>query len=115
MGQIGQALALHARHLTRHGLTEGDQPIEYPLDQTTLTPRYTDRALSFIEKNRSKPFFLYLPHAMPHKPLAASPAFAQKSGRRVEILRPQRGEKRDEPALGARRRSAARPPRRSFP
>ena len=61
-------------------LFEGDQPIEYPLDQTTLTQRYTDRALSFIEKNRSKPFFLYLPHAMPHKPLAASPAFAQKSG-----------------------------------
>lgn len=61
-------------------LFEGDQPLEYPLDQTTLTERYTNRALSFIEKHRSQPFFLYLPHTMPHKPLAASPAFAKKSG-----------------------------------
>lgn len=61
-------------------LFEGDQPGEYPLDQTTLTQRYTDRALSFIDKNKSNPFFLYLPHAMPHKPLAASETYYKKSG-----------------------------------
>jgi uncharacterized sulfatase len=61
-------------------LVEGDKPFEYPVIQANLTQRYTDRALAFIEKNKSKPFFLYLPHAMPHKPLAASEAYYKKSG-----------------------------------
>lgn len=61
-------------------LLEGDKPIEYPVIQANLTQRYTDRALAFIETNQSRPFFLYLPHAMPHKPLAASEAFYKKSG-----------------------------------
>lgn len=53
---------------------------EFPLDQTQLTQRYTDRAIAFIEQNRSRPFFLYLPHAMPHKPLAASEQFHKQTG-----------------------------------
>ncbi|MEY4180577.1 MAG: Arylsulfatase, partial [Planctomycetota bacterium] len=53
---------------------------EFPLDQTKLTQRYTDRAIAFIEQNRSRPFFLYLPHAMPHKPLAASEQFHKQTG-----------------------------------
>jgi arylsulfatase A-like enzyme len=61
-------------------LLEGDRPVEYPLAQADLTQRYTARALDFIERNRSRNFFLYLAHAMPHKPLAASAAFYQKSG-----------------------------------
>ena len=61
-------------------LVEGEKPIEYPLVQATLTDRYSDRAVSFIEKNKDRPFFLYLAHAMPHKPLAASEAFYKKSG-----------------------------------
>ncbi|MEW6307096.1 MAG: sulfatase-like hydrolase/transferase [Verrucomicrobiota bacterium] len=61
-------------------LVEGDKAVEYPVVQANLTKRYTERALSFIERNKSKPFFLYLPHAMPHKPLAASEAFYKKSG-----------------------------------
>ena len=61
-------------------LMEADKPVEYPIIQANLTQRYTDRALAFIEKNKSRPFFLYLPHAMPHKPLAASEAFYKKSG-----------------------------------
>ena len=56
-------------------LVHNDKVVEYPVVQATLTRRYTDRAIEFIEKNRSKPFFLYLPHAMPHKPLAASEDF----------------------------------------
>jgi len=58
-------------------LVENEKVIEYPVIQATLTKRYTQRALDFIERNsRSKrPFFLYLPHAMPHKPLAASEDF----------------------------------------
>jgi arylsulfatase A-like enzyme len=61
-------------------LVEGTQPVEYPLVQATLTDRYTARAERFIEANKDRPFFLYLAHAMPHKPLAASEAFYKKSG-----------------------------------
>jgi uncharacterized sulfatase len=61
-------------------LIDGEQVVEYPVVQATLTKRYTDRALKFIERNRTKPFFLYFAHAMPHKPLAASEKYYQKSG-----------------------------------
>jgi arylsulfatase A-like enzyme len=61
-------------------LIDGQEVVEYPVVQATLTRRYTERALDFIEANRERPFFLYLAHAMPHKPLACSEAFYQKSG-----------------------------------
>jgi arylsulfatase len=48
-------------------------------DQGTLTKRLTERAVGFIQKNKSHPFFLYLPHPMPHVPIEASPAFKGKS------------------------------------
>jgi arylsulfatase A-like enzyme len=56
-------------------LLEGERVIEYPVIQATLTKRYTQRAVQFIERNKDKPFFLYLPHVMPHKPLAVSEEF----------------------------------------
>lgn len=56
-------------------LVENETVVEYPAVQATLTKRYTERALNFIGRNRDRPFFLYLPHAMPHKPLAASEDF----------------------------------------
>jgi uncharacterized sulfatase len=61
-------------------LLDGEETVEYPVVQATLTRRYTERALRFIERNRERPFFLYLAHAMPHKPLASSEAFYKKSG-----------------------------------
>lgn len=61
-------------------LLDGEKVVEYPLVQATLTKRYTDRAVRFIEGNRDRPFFLYLAHAMPHKPLASSEAFYKQSG-----------------------------------
>jgi uncharacterized sulfatase len=61
-------------------LIEDEKVVEYPVVQATLTKRYTDRALKFIERNKDKPFFLYFAHAMPHKPLAASEKYYQKSG-----------------------------------
>ena len=61
-------------------LTDGDRKAEYPLDQNTLTGKLAGRASEFIVRHKEKPFFLYLPHAMPHKPLAASDAFRGKSG-----------------------------------
>jgi arylsulfatase A-like enzyme len=45
---------------------------EHPIDQTTLTRRYTERAVEFIERDRDRPFFLYLPHTFPHIPLFVS-------------------------------------------
>ena len=54
--------------------------IEAPADQTTLTKRYTEEALAFIERERQGPFFLYLPHTFPHLPLFASDEFRGRSG-----------------------------------
>jgi arylsulfatase A len=48
-------------------------------DQATLTTRYTERAVSFIEKNKGRPFFLYLAHSMPHVPLGVSSKFKGRS------------------------------------
>lgn len=45
----------------------------------TLTPRYTEEAVKFIEQAKGSPFFLYMPHTYPHIPLAASPKFRGKS------------------------------------
>jgi len=58
-------------------LVENEKVVEYPVVQATLTKRYTQRALDFIQRSakRNQPFFLYLPHAMPHKPLAPSEDF----------------------------------------
>jgi len=53
-------------------LCRDEQAVEYPVVQSYLTKRYTEEAVAFLEEHRDEPFFLYLPHAMPHKPLAAS-------------------------------------------
>ena len=50
-------------------LVQNEEIIEMPCDQRTITRRYTDRAIEFITSNKDKPFFLYLPHSMPHIPL----------------------------------------------
>ena len=62
-------------------LYEGDEPVE-PVrtleDQGRLTLRYTERAVDFIGRHKDEPFFLYLPHSMPHVPLGVS---KQRDGR----------------------------------
>lgn len=60
-------------------LLKNTEIIERPADQTTLTRRYTEEAMRFIQANRDKPFFLYLAHTMPHVPLFRSPEFAGRS------------------------------------
>ncbi|MBH53622.1 MAG: arylsulfatase [Opitutaceae bacterium] len=52
---------------------------EAPADQSTLTKRYTEESIRFIETNADQPFFLYLPHTFPHLPLFASQTFKDKS------------------------------------
>lgn len=60
-------------------LMRGEEIVEQTVDQETLTERYTSEALRFITENRGRPFFLYLPHTMPHTPLHASARFRGKS------------------------------------
>jgi len=55
--------------------------IERPADQTTITKRYTEQGVRFIEQNKDRPFFLYLPHNLPHVPLFRSKAFEGHSAR----------------------------------
>lgn len=57
-------------------LYRNDEPTdEQPVDQTTLTKRYTDAAIEFIKKPSEQPFFIYLPHSMPHLPIHVSNEF----------------------------------------
>jgi len=62
-------------------LMRNEEILERPADQTTITKRYTDEAIKFINANKSKPFFLYLAHSMPHMPLFRSKEFEGKSAR----------------------------------
>lgn len=50
-------------------LFEDEKIVELPVDQRTVTRRYTQKAIDFITVNKDKPFFVYLPHSMPHIPL----------------------------------------------
>lgn len=56
------------------------EPVATLADQAQLTSRYTEKAVRFITANKDRPFFLYVPHSMPHVPIAASPDFEGKSG-----------------------------------
>ena len=49
-------------------------------DQAQLTIELTEAAVDFIERNKDTPFFLYVPHPMPHTPIAVSDKFKGKSG-----------------------------------
>ena len=69
-------------------LMENGEIMERPAEQTTITRRYTQRAVDFIDRNRAGPFLLYVPHSMPHTPLFRSEAFAGKSeaGRYGDVI-----------------------------
>ena len=60
-------------------LYRNEKIIEQPVVQETLTERYTEEAIKFLRKNKDKPFFIYLPHTMPHVPLHVSEKFKGKS------------------------------------
>jgi arylsulfatase A-like enzyme len=62
-------------------LMRNDSIVERPADQNTLIKRYTEEAVEFITANKTKPFFLYLAHNLPHVPLFTSPAFKGSSER----------------------------------
>jgi arylsulfatase A-like enzyme len=60
-------------------LIEGEKVVSLNPDQTKLTTWYTELAIQFVEKNKDRPFFLYLAHNMPHVPLHVSDKFKDKS------------------------------------
>ena len=58
-------------------------PLKYPNlvveeEGTYLTDALTDRAVEFIEQNKSNPFFLYLTHYAVHTPIQAKPEQTKK-------------------------------------
>ena len=57
--------------------------IERPVDQTTVTRRYTEEAVAFIKSHRDHPFFLHFAHTFPHVPLYASPEYKDQSPRGI--------------------------------
>ena len=70
---------LHSNDMTPLELYRDEQMIEDPVNQNTLTQRYTREAIRFIEENQDDPFFLYMPHTFPHVPLYVSNEFSGQS------------------------------------
>ncbi len=60
-------------------LLRNETVIEAPANQRTLTKRYTEEVVKFITANKDRPFFVYLPHTMPHNPVHSSDGFRGKS------------------------------------
>ena len=60
-------------------LYSNETQIEEPVVQDTLTERFTDAALRFIEAHHEEPFLLYLSHTAPHIPLHVSARFSGHS------------------------------------
>ena len=60
-------------------LLEGTKTVAEEPDQAQFTRQFTERAVGFIERNKDRPFFLFLAHVMPHVPVHASAKFAGKS------------------------------------
>jgi len=72
-------------------LIEGDRVVNADVtaaDQAKLTRQYTDRAVAFIERNRTRPFFFYLAHSMPHVPLNGDESYrgTSQQGRYGDII-----------------------------
>lgn len=64
-------------------LLRNGQVVQQPVDQTTLTRRYTETAVNFIRDHQASPFFIYFAHTFPHVPLFASPDFKGRSRRGI--------------------------------
>lgn len=60
-------------------LMNNEKVIDTLEDQSLITTLYTEKAVDFIKRNKEQPFFLYVPHSMPHVPLYVSEKFKGKS------------------------------------
>ncbi|MEM9025749.1 MAG: sulfatase [Verrucomicrobiota bacterium] len=68
-------------------IMENEEVAVKQVDQQYLTRDYTRKSVDFINRNKDTPFFLYIPHPMPHKPLAASEAFYTPDNLYVDVMR----------------------------
>lgn len=59
----------------------GNEVVDYEVDQRYITENISSESLDFIERNRNKPFFLFISHVMPHVPLYVSEEFENRSDR----------------------------------
>lgn len=60
-------------------LYENETVLERDPDQSQFTRRFTEKAVGFVARNKDRPFFLYVPHVMPHVPVFASAKFRGNS------------------------------------
>lgn len=81
MGKGRPTLEARRAGLAGVELVEQNAVVEVNPDQTHLTRRYTEKAIDFIARHKTQPFFLYVPHNMPHTPLFAGPQRVGKSER----------------------------------
>ncbi|MEM9141469.1 MAG: sulfatase [Bacteroidota bacterium] len=65
--------------LMRNGEIVEQREQHRAFDQSTLTKRYTEEAIAWMDNHKDRPFFVYLPHTMPHNPVAARPEFYEKT------------------------------------
>ncbi len=71
---------LYSNDMIPLDLYRNDEIVEKaPANQDYFTQKYTEEALTWIRENQDRPFFLYLPHTFPHRPLHASPDFRGRS------------------------------------
>lgn len=93
-------------------LMRGEEIVERPADQHTITKRFTEEAVKLIRNHGDKPFFIYLAHNLPHVPLFVSKDFTDVSRRGLygdvieeidwsvgQVLNALREEKLDEDTL----------------
>ena len=69
----------YSNDMSPRWLMQDTKVIEEQATLETLTPRYTEQAVKFIERSKDGPFYLYFPHTYPHIPLGASEKFRGKS------------------------------------
>ncbi|MCR9200511.1 MAG: sulfatase [Planctomycetaceae bacterium] len=62
-------------------LMRGEEIVERPADQHTITRRFTEEAVKIIQARDENPFFIYLAHNLPHVPLFVSDEFTDVSRR----------------------------------
>ena len=67
-------------------LLEGEKVIELEPDADYLTKRITERSVNFIERHKDKPFFLYVPHPIPHRPIHMSPPFMEDVPDSIKVI-----------------------------
>jgi len=67
-------------------LLENETVIEMEPNADYFTKRITEKAIRFIESHHQEPFFLYIPHPIPHHPIHVSPEFMESVSDSVKTL-----------------------------